>query len=141
LFDETKDEYKPLIAIDQNDDPHIDGWTIGFWIGIGLSETAWDRMFEDEKGRKLLYPIYLFGSENGYKIFEEKPLIQEIDNIIWDEYLTKCVIEVYDYWLPYRKIPPQTEVSPVPKIGRNDPCPCGSGKKFKKCCLNKMPNA
>jgi uncharacterized protein len=22
----------------------------------------------------------------------------------------------------------------APKIGRNDPCPCGSGKKFKKCC-------
>ena len=24
-----------------------------------------------------------------------------------------------------------------PKIGRNDPCPCGSGKKYKKCCLGK----
>lgn len=24
-----------------------------------------------------------------------------------------------------------------PKVGRNDPCPCGSGKKFKKCCLGK----
>ncbi len=24
-----------------------------------------------------------------------------------------------------------------PKVGRNDPCPCGSGKKYKKCCLNK----
>jgi hypothetical protein len=23
------------------------------------------------------------------------------------------------------------------KIGRNDPCPCGSGKKFKKCCIAK----
>lgn len=23
------------------------------------------------------------------------------------------------------------------KIGRNDPCPCGSGKKYKKCCINK----
>ncbi len=22
------------------------------------------------------------------------------------------------------------------KIGRNDPCPCGSGKKYKKCCLH-----
>jgi uncharacterized protein YecA (UPF0149 family) len=22
----------------------------------------------------------------------------------------------------------------VKKVGRNDPCPCGSGKKFKKCC-------
>jgi SEC-C motif len=25
--------------------------------------------------------------------------------------------------------------NPWGKIGRNDPCPCGSGKKFKKCCL------
>ena len=23
------------------------------------------------------------------------------------------------------------------KVGRNDPCPCGSGKKYKKCCLSK----
>lgn len=30
----------------------------------------------------------------------------------------------------------RTEVSLFPKVGRNDPCPCGSGKKFKKCCLN-----
>ena len=24
-----------------------------------------------------------------------------------------------------------------PKISRNAPCPCGSGKKYKKCCINK----
>jgi hypothetical protein len=24
------------------------------------------------------------------------------------------------------------------EIGRNDPCPCGSGKKYKKCCMDKM---
>ena len=28
-------------------------------------------------------------------------------------------------------------VRSAPKVGRNDPCPCGSGKKNKKCCLNK----
>lgn len=28
-------------------------------------------------------------------------------------------------------------VSPDPKVGRNDPCPCGSGKKYKKCCMDK----
>jgi len=28
-------------------------------------------------------------------------------------------------------------VNDKPKVGRNDPCPCGSGKKYKKCCLNK----
>lgn len=26
--------------------------------------------------------------------------------------------------------------NPFQNVGRNDPCPCGSGKKFKKCCLN-----
>src|SRR5690606_38044880 len=25
-------------------------------------------------------------------------------------------------------------ITVLPKVGRNDPCPCGSGKKFKKCC-------
>ncbi len=28
-------------------------------------------------------------------------------------------------------------VKPSDKIGRNDPCPCGSGKKYKNCCMNK----
>ncbi len=32
-----------------------------------------------------------------------------------------------------------TVVRDQPKVGRNDPCPCGSGKKFKKCC-GKEPN-
>ena len=30
---------------------------------------------------------------------------------------------------------------PRRKIGRNEPCPCGSGKKFKHCCLNATPDA
>jgi SEC-C motif-containing protein len=30
--------------------------------------------------------------------------------------------------------PPVQYVRESPKIGRNDPCPCGSGKKYKKCC-------
>lgn len=33
--------------------------------------------------------------------------------------------------------PPQPIRRESPPIGRNDPCPCGSGKKYKKCCLNK----
>ena len=33
--------------------------------------------------------------------------------------------------------PSASPVRAEPKIGRNEPCPCGSGKKYKKCCLNK----
>jgi hypothetical protein len=36
-----------------------------------------------------------------------------------------------------RMYPPQKSVQRV-RVGRNDPCPCGSGLKFKKCCLAKM---
>lgn len=34
-------------------------------------------------------------------------------------------------------IRPVTEDDKFKGVGRNDPCPCGSGKKYKKCCLNK----
>jgi SEC-C motif len=33
-------------------------------------------------------------------------------------------------------IVPKTVISASPKVGRNEPCPCGSGKKYKQCCLN-----
>lgn len=38
---------------------------------------------------------------------------------------------VYAGQLPQRG---QTVRREAPKVGRNDPCPCGSGKKYKKCC-------
>lgn len=44
---------------------------------------------------------------------------------------------------PRPPLPPAPRLSPPPKpearkkVGRNDPCPCGSGKKFKHCCLKK----
>jgi uncharacterized protein len=33
--------------------------------------------------------------------------------------------------------PQEPYVRHAPKVGRNDPCPCGSGKKYKKCCLGR----
>ncbi len=34
----------------------------------------------------------------------------------------------------YKKFRNRNTVVKGPKVGRNDPCPCGSGKKYKKCC-------
>jgi hypothetical protein len=34
------------------------------------------------------------------------------------------------------RVEPLTSVAE--KIGRNDPCPCGSGSKYKKCCMNRL---
>ena len=45
------------------------------------------------------------------------------------------------FWRPQPKARVAPRASPAqpverdaPKVGRNDPCPCGSGKKYKKCC-------
>ena len=38
------------------------------------------------------------------------------------------------YLVDGKVLPPRQVVRAAPKIGRNDPCPCGSGKKHKKCC-------
>ncbi|MFO8100584.1 MAG: YchJ family protein [Dehalococcoidia bacterium] len=38
------------------------------------------------------------------------------------------------YYLEGEPVKPETYVREGPKIGRNDPCPCGSGKKYKHCC-------
>ena len=42
-------------------------------------------------------------------------------------------------WLYTRAVRfgPAPVKSAHPKVGRNDPCPCGSGKKYKHCCLGK----
>jgi len=37
--------------------------------------------------------------------------------------------------------PPPASVRPPPAVGRNAPCPCGSGRKYKKCCLPAVADA
>jgi uncharacterized protein YecA (UPF0149 family) len=40
-----------------------------------------------------------------------------------------------DSWAPIDRSPERTYMREQPKISRNEPCPCGSGKKYKKCCV------
>lgn len=52
-----------------------------------------------------------------------------------DKAMEGCVTYAFHpYHSPAMTPPVPPFVRPVPKIGRNDPCPCGSGKKNKKCC-------
>lgn len=40
-----------------------------------------------------------------------------------------------------RVLKPKFQWNPLKKLQRNEPCPCGSNLKFKKCCLNGLPDA
>jgi preprotein translocase subunit SecA len=46
-----------------------------------------------------------------------------------------------DFMHKNAQIPRQPYRRPDPKTGRNERCPCGSGRKFKQCCLNKSQTA
>jgi hypothetical protein len=57
----------------------------------------------------------------------------EDDQAIDPDFLLPEDLEPPPYREPVVDLPPQPYVAP-PKTGRNEPCPCGSGKKYKKCC-------
>ena len=46
--------------------------------------------------------------------------------------LPQVVTDIYRFWIARRSV--KTIRHETPKLGRNDACPCGSGKKYKKCC-------
>ena len=46
--------------------------------------------------------------------------------------LVKAVFEIKQLVDPNKPV-----VRETPRVGRNDPCPCGSGKKYKQCCGKK----
>ncbi|MBD3390745.1 MAG: hypothetical protein GF418_01810 [Chitinivibrionales bacterium] len=43
------------------------------------------------------------------------------------------------YFVDGTLVAQQPFVREAPKVGRNDPCPCGSGKKYKRCCAARQP--
>jgi hypothetical protein len=75
---------------------------------------------------------------------EHQRRVKELENDPIE--LLKFAMEKLTGKTPKLEPRPETQSSPTPvtkiegkqKIGRNDPCPCGSGKKYKKCCLNKQ---
>jgi len=61
--------------------------------------------------------------------------INQVVNVLYEN--QDSVQEPSDVVKKDVKIENKVETIKQKKIGRNQPCPCGSGKKYKKCCLNK----
>jgi hypothetical protein len=61
--------------------------------------------------------------------------VAALDEMFDDEEFEEEDFEEDEYEEP--EPPPLTIVRRTEPVGRNDPCPCGSGKKFKKCCYRK----
>lgn len=137
------DSIAPVLNINSYpDDPHeyLDGeaWAHGFMDGVGLRRADWQPLLDDAQGKAWLRPIYLLGAE---EVSDEDELLVRWPNQREElsEQIPDSIAAIYRFWLPYRGAVHERQLATTiqraaPKIGRNDPCPCGSGKKFKKCC-------
>lgn len=132
---EAPDDYEPLVFESEHEDepgPVIDEWCIGFVMGTNVDAAAWAPLLESDEGKAFLLPILLYGTRSGHEELESRPELAARHEQLADS-LADCVLAIRDYWLPQRRAA-TTLRREEEKIGRNDPCPCGSGKKFKKCC-------
>lgn len=73
---------------------------------------------------------------------QKEVYLQETYRKKFTKYQTLCperfVPDEDDFFIDEEYSKPSPYTRPEPKVGRNDPCPCGSGKKYKKCCWNSM---
>ncbi len=125
-----------------HDDDHeyVDGdmWAYGFMQGINLCRSDWQPLFDDPDGLTALRPIYLLGDDDATEeeiALTDTPEQREALTI----QIPASISWIYQFWIPYRHAMVERTLANVAqkgsnKVGRNDSCPCGSGKKFKKCC-------
>jgi uncharacterized protein len=144
----------PLMLEDENGIAHGNDWAIGFMRGMELSRNDWSRLLDDKKRSGSVVPIFTLAHEfnpdpkmRPYK----KPISAELrEKLI--TYATAGLVQIFRYFESERLLPTlsmsdsdifsmgdrDAYVRPTRKIGRNEPCPCGSGKKFKHCCAKLM---
>ena len=134
---EEIDAYDPLIYQSQHEGkpvPILDEWCMGFIRAIQLDPEGWQPIVEadTQEAGGLLTPMLLYGTEEGWNELKENQALAD-RHLDFADAIGPCVIGIRDYWLPQRK-EAATYRRETAKVGRNDLCPCGSGKKYKKCC-------
>ncbi|ODS91702.1 MAG: hypothetical protein ABS45_10015 [Comamonas sp. SCN 65-56] len=115
-------------------------WAEGFHLAIA-DDPVWEELIADPEHHGLLAPVLLY--QMGYNPDHRE--LQIDDDGTLPAHLVAYVYAMRQWWRDWRRsergqswyaepLAPLPYERGAPKVGRNDPCPCGSGKKYKKCC-------
>ncbi|HWH39825.1 MAG TPA: UPF0149 family protein [Usitatibacter sp.] len=125
-----------FILYGDEDGEDLGDWAEGYLLGVDLADPRWDELADEEDYDNILFPFLaltgdakqmaLEASEEWMDEAEEAKMLDEIRTNI-----ASHLLDVRQFW--FDKSVPPTVRREGPKIGRNDPCPCGSGKKYKNC--------
>jgi len=156
LADELAGGNPPVLLLypkEDNEDSPSDylPWCQAYLYGIDSAEDDWfDFLGDGEDGAtaeaddeeiswldERIFPVMLLAGEaeaaardNGEE-WPEGDERRQLEDDCEDD-LPQAVADIYRFWLAKRGV--GTIRREDPKVGRNDACPCGSGKKFKQCC-------
>jgi uncharacterized protein len=117
--------FEPFLFDDEGDELASD-WGSGFMLAAALRPRAWAPLIRHRSAGRLTASIVALFQDD-----PEEPLTPDLRRDVV-EALPEIVLGIADFW----RDPNRGLAEPIrsQKIGRNDPCPCGSGKKYKKCC-------
>ena len=113
-------------------------WCAGFMGAVELNFDDWQPLMDDQCNNAFLIPFVKLGIDEGRdEINVAEDPRAEHDRLV--ELIEPCVAAIDGFWkLRWRRThaaPGETPDRPRSRrVGRNAPCPCGSQRKFKKCC-------
>ena len=128
----------PMIFEDENGQLHGNDWAHGFMRGMHMRHDGWSELVNDEERGGCLIPMMVLYHEHDEdpEMRPEPITPDKREQVIAG--MAVGLLGAYKYFREQREADlsmntpePRSNAS---KIGRNDPCPCGSGKKYKKCC-------
>jgi len=134
----NREVYVPLVLEDENGEARGNDWARGFMRGMDMRHDGWATLVNDDENGGCLIPVMMLYHENDEDPgLRPKPIAPEKrEDLIL--HMGVGLVGAYRYFRR-RETHKQKTVTPRPgrttsKARSNDPCPCGSGKKYKKCC-------
>ena len=118
----------------------VTSWCSGFMLAVDRHKTPWQPWFKDLRRAKAISLIA--GLAEAERLRQMETAIGEETALTAWNMIGELVPLIRDYWAFESALNdylgPQPD-NPELKVGRNDPCPCGSGKKFKHCHGRTLP--
>lgn len=130
--------YLPVLLEDENGMEQGNDWARGFMRGTRLRHDGWAELLaDDDHGGCMIPMMMLYHEHDEDPAMRPKPISPEQREKVIKS-TAAGLVGAYRYFRQYGEPNANTRGAEPPystdRIGRNDPCPCGSGKKYKRCC-------
>jgi len=135
LLDDEPGAFEPILYETPDGRMLAADWAEGFMEAFGLRVDAWDPLFEDGDGQLLLGPIMAhLHDKDGKPFIDGSPKEMQAVQDECTQSLPYAIKGIYEFWKARRRPGNALKTPAGKKVGRNEQCPCGSGRKYKRCC-------